>query len=113
MFGFVKQVFVSAIMLFRCNLSNVNPWKCVSTSNQECKIRPEIIIVTSIEPVFFLYSIKLSKCSGICNNINDPYAKMCVPDVVKNISVMYSVWFQEQTRQDIQPGMKGLYVSVD
>ena len=21
--------------------------------------------------------------SGSCNNINDPYAKMCVPDVVK------------------------------
>ena len=25
--------------------------------------------------------------SGSCNNINDPYAKFCVPDVVKNINV--------------------------
>ena len=27
------------------------------------------------------------KCSGSCNNINDPYAKLCVPNVVKNINV--------------------------
>ena len=27
----------------------------------------------------------MSKCSGSCNNINNPYAKLCVPDVVKNI----------------------------
>ena len=41
----------------------------------------------SDEPVFFPFSIKTSKCSGSCNNINDPYAKICVPDVVKNLNV--------------------------
>ena len=34
MFRFVKQIFVSAMMYFSCNLSNVNPLKCVSMSNQ-------------------------------------------------------------------------------
>ena len=33
----------------------------------------------------FPFSIKTSKCSGSCNNINDPSAKICVPDIVKNI----------------------------
>ena len=28
-----------------------------------------------------------SKCSGSCNNINDSYAKICVPDVVKDLNV--------------------------
>ena len=56
-------------------------------NNQECKVRPEIINVNSDEPVFYPFSIKTSKCSGSCNNINDPYAKMCVPDVVKNLNV--------------------------
>ena len=37
--------------------------------------------------MFFSFSIKTSKCSGSCNNINYPYAKICVPDVVKNFSV--------------------------
>ena len=37
--------------------------------------------------MFCPYSIKVNKCSGSCNNINDPYAKLCVPNVVKNINV--------------------------
>ena len=40
-----------------------------------------------MEPVFFPFSIKTSKCSGSCNNINYPYAKICDPDVPKNLNV--------------------------
>ena len=56
-------------------------------NNQECKIRPEIVNINSDEPKFYPYSVKISKCSGSCNNINNPYAKLCVPDVVKNIDL--------------------------
>ena len=56
-------------------------------NNQECKVRPQIVNVNSDEPVFYPFSIKTSKCSGSCNNINDPYAKLCVPNVVKNLNV--------------------------
>ena len=31
--------------------------------------------------------MKTSKCSGSCNNIYDPYAKICVPYFVKNLNV--------------------------
>ena len=31
--------------------------------------------------------IKTSTCSDNCNNINDPYAKNCVLDVVKDLNV--------------------------
>ena len=54
-------------------------------SNQACKARPEIINVNSNNPIFYSFSIKTSKCSGNCNNISDPYAKICVPDV-KNLN---------------------------
>ena len=70
-------------MFIDCNVLDVNPLKCVSMNNQECKIRPEIINVNSNEPSFFAYSMEINKCSSSCNNINDPYAKLCVPDVVK------------------------------
>ena len=86
MLAFVKQIFVSE-MFFSRNLSNVNSLKCVSMNNQECKVRPEIININSNEPSFYPYSVKISKCSGSCNNANDSYAKMCVPDVVKNVNV--------------------------
>ena len=55
-------------------------------NNQACKIRPEIVNVNSNELVFYPFSIKTSKCSGSCNNINNPYAKIYVPDSVKDLN---------------------------
>ena len=86
MFKFIKQIFVSAIMFFG-SLSSVNPLKCVSINNQECKVRPKIVNINSNEPIFYPFSIKTSKCIGSCNNVNDPYARLCVPDAVKNLNV--------------------------
>ena len=57
-------------------------------NNQECKARSKIINVdNNNEPVLYPYSIKINKCSGSCSNINDPYAKLCAPDIAKNINV--------------------------
>ena len=69
------------------NVLNVNSLECVSINNQVCKTRTKIIDVNSNEPVFYPFSIKVYKCSGGCNNINDPYAKLCVADIIKNINV--------------------------
>ena len=88
MFGFIKKVFFTGLTILQTvNPLNVTSFKCISMTNQECKVRPEIVNVNSDESVFYPFSIKTSKCSGSCNNINDPYAKMCVPDVVKNLNV--------------------------
>ena len=59
----------------------------ISMNNEACKIRPEIINVNSNEPVFYSFSFKTNKCSGSCNNVNDPYAKICVPNVIKDLNV--------------------------
>ena len=86
MFKFIKQIFVSTLMFFD-SLSSVNPLEFVSMNNQECKVRPEIVNVNNNDPVFYPFNIKTSKCSSSCNNINHPYAKLCIPDVVKNINI--------------------------
>ena len=59
-------------------------------NNQECNIRPELININSNELSLYPYSTEVNKCSDSCNNINDPYAKLCVPHVVKNINVELS-----------------------
>ena len=59
----------------------------ISMNNQPCKARPEIVNVKSNNPIFHPFSVKTSKSSGNCNNINDPYAKICVFDVVKDLIV--------------------------
>ena len=56
-------------------------------SNQECKIRTEIINLNTNELMFYHYNIKINRCKGSCNTINDPYAKICAPDQNKNKNV--------------------------
>ena len=40
--------------------------------------------------MFYPFSVKINRCSGNCKSINDPYATICVPDVVKNLHVKVS-----------------------
>ena len=88
MFQFIKKCFfVGLTFLINTNSLNAIPLSCISMDNQECKTRPQIVNSNGDEPVFFPFSIETSKCSGSCNNINYLYAKICVPDVVKNLNV--------------------------
>ena len=68
-------------------MHSATPLNCISLKNQECKVRPKITDINSNNPMFCLFSIKVKKCNGNCNNINDPYAKICVPDTVKDLNV--------------------------
>ena len=86
MLGFVKKVFFAGLTILS-SFTSGNSLSCISMNNQECKVRPQIVNVNSDEPVFYPFCIKTSKCSGSCNNINNPYAKRCVPDVTKNLNV--------------------------
>ena len=89
MFEFIKKVLVVTMSFFSSNAIPLNAvlLKCVSIHNLECIIRPQIININSNKPIFYPYIIKIKKCNGSCNNINDPYSKLCVPDVVENIYV--------------------------
>ena len=86
MFIFIKKV-IHIRSLFLSRLVGSTPFSCISMNNQACKVGPEIVNVNSNELVFYPFSIKTSKCSGSCNNINDPYAKICVPDAIKDLNV--------------------------
>ena len=87
MFVFIRNIFYNGSLFFSSLLSttslNVIPLTCISIKNQECKVRPEIINVNSNNRMFYPFSIKINKCSGNCNNINNPYAKIFAPDVIK------------------------------
>ena len=100
MYRFIKQIFVSTVMFFS-SISCVNSLECVSMNNQECKVRPEIVSINSNNPIFYPFSIKINKCDGDCNNINDPYAKKCVPDIVKSLNVKIFNLMVITMKQDI------------
>ena len=62
----------------------MNFLECISMSNQEFKAR---LVTNANEPVFYPYTINVNKCSGSRNIINNPYVKLCIPDIVKNTNV--------------------------
>ena len=86
MFGFIKKVFFTGLTILS-TLTGVNSLSCISMTNKECKVRPETININSDEPVFYPFRIKTIKYSGSFNNINDSYAKMCLPGVAKSLIV--------------------------
>ena len=105
MFRFIKNAIFTAMTFFSFNsLSaiplNPNSLKCVSMNNQECRTRTKIINTNNNEPVLYPFSITLNKCSGTCNNTNDPCPKLCVPNIIKNINVgVFNLMsFTNQTR---------------
>ena len=84
-FSFVKKVFVLGLTVLSSSIAGA--LNCISMNNQKCKVRPHIPDINSNNPMFYPFSIKVNKCSGNCNNINDAYAKICVPDTVKDLNV--------------------------
>ena len=82
-FRFINKMFI-VVMVF----VGFGALKCVSMSTQQCKVRPIMVNFNSNEPLFYPYSVYVNKCSGSCNEINNLYAKLCVPDVVKDINII-------------------------
>ena len=87
MFKFIKKCFFTAITFINFNLSNVNSLECVSMNNQECKVRTVIINLNTNDPWFYPNSIKINRCKGSCNTTDDPHAKTCVRDQIKDTNV--------------------------
>ena len=86
MLQFIKRCFFTGLV-FLSTLTSINSLSFISMNNQENKVRPQIVNVDGDDSVFFPFSIKTSRCSGSCNNINNPWAKLGVHDVVKNLNV--------------------------
>ena len=84
-------------------LSVANLLKYVSISNQECKVRPAIMNINSNEPLFYPYRILINKCNGNCDDINNQYAKLCIPNVIKNINIkVFNLMSRNNERRHIE-----------
>ena len=78
MFRVIKKILGNNILV-----SSVNSLKFVLIKNQECKVREAII---NNEFMLYPFSIKVNRCNGNCNNLSNPYSRLCVPNIIKNIT---------------------------
>ena len=80
--------------IFYIGFSKCNSTELYFIKKSKCKVRPKIAVINSNNPIFYLFSIKINNFSGKCNIINNPNAKICVSDTVKDmfgIQVIVSV----------------------
>ena len=75
-----------AISIF--SILKVNTLECLSVINRECMLRPEILDVNEGigEALFYLYNVLVNRCSGSCDTIDDPMARSCVRNIIKNVN---------------------------
>ena len=75
------------ISLFR--LIKTKALECVSVVNQKCMPRPKILDVNEGfgEALFYPYNVQVNKCSRICDTLDNPMAKLCVPGIVKRVNM--------------------------
>ena len=61
--------------------------ECASVINRKCMPRPKILDVNEGvgEALSYPYNLLVNKCSGSCDTLDKPMAKMCVPNIIKKI----------------------------
>ena len=86
--GITKQMF---IVLLSSTVNASNHGKCVLLSNQKRMIQPTLINLHpnkySEEFHYYWISIKLDRCAGSCNTLNDLSNKICVPNKTEDLNV--------------------------
>ena len=77
----------STISLF--SIIKTRALECVSVINRKCMLRPKILDVNEgvDEALFYPYNVLVNKCSGSCDTLDDPMARLCVPNVIKRINM--------------------------
>ena len=76
-----------AISLF--SILKVNTLECLSIINRKCMPRPKTLDVNEGvgEALFYPYTVLVNNCSGSCNTLDDPMAKLCVPNIIKRVNM--------------------------
>ena len=63
--------------------------ECVSVVNRKCMPRPKILDVNEGvgEALFYPCNVLVNKCSGSCDMLNDPMARLCIPNIIKRVNM--------------------------
>ena len=76
-----------SLLISLFNIIKTKALEFVSVVNQKCMPRPKILPLEGIgEALLYPYNMLVNKRSGSCNTLEDPMAKLCVPNVIKRVN---------------------------
>ena len=85
-----KVIILSLRTISKCNFiknksGNFRMFRpCYLLKNEECKVRKVII---DNDYMTYPYKIKVNKCIGSCNDKENPYFKVYLPNSIENITI--------------------------
>ena len=83
--------FKKFIVLLSNIVNRSNHTECVPLRNQKCMIQPTLIILHnneySQEFHYYPFAVKLGRCVGSCNTLNDLSNKVCVPKKTEDLNL--------------------------
>ena len=91
MFGLTKKIFIG---LLTGEVNGPNHTKCVSLSNQKCMTQPTLINLHlkeySQEFLYYPFAVKLDRCVGSCNTLNDLSNKVYISNKTEDLNLSVS-----------------------
>ena len=80
---------IISLLISLFGIIKIKALECVSVVNQKCMPRPKILDVNESvgEALFYPYNVLVNKCSGSCDTLDDPMARLCVPNIIKNVNM--------------------------
>ena len=88
MFGLIKKMFIRSLTGL---VNGSNHTKCVLLSNQKCMTQSILINLDpneySEELHYYPFAVKLDRCIGNCNTLNDLSNKVCVPNKTEDLNL--------------------------
>ena len=63
--------------------------ECISVINRKCMPAPKMLDVNERvgKALLYPYNVLVNKCSGSCDTLDSPMAKMCIPNIIKRINM--------------------------
>ena len=87
-FRLIKKIFMGLLISI---LNASNHTKCVSLSRQKCEIQPTLINLHpneyNQELHYYPFAVKLDRCIGSCNTVNDLSNNVCVPNKTEDLNL--------------------------
>ena len=83
------KILLISLVISLFNVLKVKTLECLSVTNQKYMPRPKILDINESvgEALLYPYSVLVNKCSENCDTLDDPMAKLCVPNVIENVNM--------------------------
>ena len=95
MFELIKKMLIG---LLTGLVNGSNHTKCISLSNQKCMIQPTIQSIVSVFQ--YPFAVKLDKCVGSCNTLNDLSNKVCIPNKTEDSKTLKHISCDSKCKPD-------------